>query len=65
MKNKSLDVCLDECYTRKPQISFQSKLHSFGCCGNDLEYFIDYNAVTAVQIIIADLLAVHVLRMGF
>lgn len=53
-----------EHYGRKPQLSLQSKPHSFGFCRNDLEYFIDCNVVTAMQMTTADLV-VHVLKMEF
>lgn len=50
---------------RKPQLPLQSKPHSSGFCGNDLEYFIDSNVVTAMQMTTADFVVVHVLKMEF
>lgn len=56
---------MTEHYGRKSQLSLQSKLHSSGFCGDNLEYFIDCNAVPAMQMTTADLVVIHVLKTEF
>lgn len=56
---------MTEHYGRKPHLSLQSKLHSLGFCGDDSEYFIDCNVVTAMQMTTADLVVIHVLKAEF
>lgn len=56
---------MTEHYGRKSQLSLQSKLHSLGFCGDDLEYFAGTTLQSIMQMIAADLVVIHVLKTEF